>query len=134
MNIDVTAIDQIKFIKEVYNLSLPQGLGFLHFKEDKLTDEEAKELLDVWKNDKQFALDMDYVRGRACKMTVFRDGDKLYIRTPWFDHTNSQLAKLLRKVLPEEELSLLKEEKHNISCNCKICQEKRLLEKEMKEC
>jgi len=131
MNIDVTTIDPIEFIREVYNLSSPQGLGFLHFREDELTDEEAREILDVCKNDLQLFLDMDYIKGRACKMTIFRDEDRLYIRTPWYDHTNSQLAKLLREVLPEQKLSLLKEEGHNISCNCKICQERRSLKKEI---
>ena len=71
MDIDITGIDLIKFVKEVYRLSIPAGLGRLHFKEGGLTDEEAEEILGVWKDDKQFALDMDYVRGRACKMTIF---------------------------------------------------------------
>lgn len=71
MEIDITGIDLIKFIKEVYGLSVPAGLGWLHFTEGEPTDEEAKEILDVWKRDKQFVLDLDYIKGRACKMIVF---------------------------------------------------------------
>ena len=132
MKIDITDINLIVFTKEVYNLSSPQGFGFLHFEEGELTDEEAKEILDTWKNDKQFALEMDYIKGRSCKMVVLRDKDRLFIRTPWYDHTNSQLIKLLRKVLPERELAVLKQDPHNPSCNCKICQERRFLEEEVR--
>jgi len=43
MKIDVTGIDLIQFIKEVYKLSVPAGLGYLHFRKGELTNEEAKE-------------------------------------------------------------------------------------------
>lgn len=134
MKIDVTNVNLIEFIKEVYNLSIPQGLGLFHFEEGELTNNEAKEILEGWKKNKQFILDMDYIKGRACKMTILRDEDRLIINTPWYDHTNSQLAKLLRKSLPSYKLTILKQEKHNISCNCKICQEQKSLEKEMRKC
>jgi len=126
MEIEVTEIDLIKFIKEVYKLSIPAGLGWLHFTKGELIDEEAKEILDTWKNDKQFALDMDYIKGRACKMTVFKNKDKLYIRSPWFDHTDMRLKKLLKSVWPEDKpFPELKAEEHGISCNCVYCQSKR---------
>jgi len=126
MEIDVTGIDLIKFIKEVYKLSIPAGLGWLHFTEGELTSEEAKEISDIWKNDKQFALEMDYIGGRACKMIVFRIKNKLYIRSPWFDHTDIQLKKLLKTVWPKDKpFPELKEEEHGISCHCVHCQSKR---------
>ena len=129
MKIDITGIYLIKFIKEVYKLSVPAGLGYLHFREGELTDEEAKEILNVWKNDKQFALDMDYIKGRACKMTVFRkdrEGKEIFIHFPWFDHTDIQLKKLLKAVWPKEKpFPELKAEEHGISCNCMDCQSKR---------
>jgi len=126
MEIDVTGIDLIKFIREVYKLSIPAGLGWIHFTEGELTDEEAKEILDIWKNNKQFALYMDYIKGRACKMTIFKNKDKLYIRSSWFDHTDIQLKKLLKAVWPEDKpFPELKAEEHGISCNCVHCQSKR---------
>ena len=126
MEIDITGIDLIQFIKEVYKLSVPAGLGWLHFTEGELTDEEAKEILDTWKNDKQFALDMDYIGGRGCKMTVFRKGKNLYIRSPWYDHTDIQLKKLLKAVWPKDKpFPELEPEEHGIACHCVHCQSKR---------
>ena len=126
MEIDITGIDLIKFVKEVYRLSVPVGLGRLHFKEGGLTDEEAKGILDIWKNDKQFALDMDYIKGRACKMTIFKKENKLHIRSPWYDHTDMRLAMLLRAVWPEDKpFPELKAEEHGIACHCMHCQIKR---------
>lgn len=129
MEINITVINLIEFVKEVYRLSVPAGLGWLHFIEGELTDEGAKEILDMWKNDKQFALDMDYIRGRACKMTVFRkdrEGKEIFIRSPWHDHTDIQLKKLLKAVWPEDKpFPELKTEEHGIGCNCMHCQSKR---------
>jgi len=126
MEIDITGINLIEFVKGVYRLSIPAGLGWLHFTEGELTYEEAKEILDIWKKDKQFTLDMDYIKGRACKMTVFRKGKNLYIRSPWYDHTDIQLEKLLKMVWPKDiPFPEIKAEEHGISCNCVLCQNKR---------
>lgn len=38
---------------------------------------------------------MDYVRGRACKFTIFRESGKLFINKNWFDHSEYDLEKLL---------------------------------------
>ncbi|MBA7565285.1 hypothetical protein ES695_13645 [Candidatus Atribacteria bacterium 1244-E10-H5-B2] len=129
MKIDITEIDLIQFVKEVYKLSIPAGLGRLHFKEGGLTDEDAKGILDIWKNDKQFALDMDYVGGRACKMTVFRDRNRIYIRSPWYDHTDMRLTMLLKAIWPEDKpFPELKAEEHGIACHCMHCQIKRRIQ------
>lgn len=126
MEINITGVNLIEFVKEVYRLSVPAGLGWLHFTEEELTNEEAREILDLWKNDKQFALDMDYIKGRACKMTVFKKENKLYICSPWFDHTDMQLKKLLKIVWPKSKpFPEMKKEEHGISCNCVLCQNKR---------
>lgn len=129
MKIDVTGIDLIQFIKEVYKLSVPAGLGYLHFRKGELTNEEAKEILAIWKNDEQFALDIDYLKGRACKITIFRKdrrGEKIFIYSPWYDHTDIQLKKLLKEVWPKDRLfPELKAEEHGISCHCVDCQSKR---------
>ncbi len=124
MKIDVTNVNHVEFIKEVYNLSSPQGMGFLHYQSEALTDEEAKEILKVWEYDRQFFLHMDYVRGRACKMTIFRGKSKLFIQTPWYDHDDSQLKELLKRVLLNQVLPKLSKEEHGIACNCETCQNK----------
>lgn len=126
MEINITGINLIEFVKGVYRLSVPAGLGWLHFTKGELTDEEAKEILNIWKKDKQFALEMDYIKGRACKMNVFRKGKNLYIRFPWYDHTDIQLKKLLKAVWPKDRLfPELKAEEHGISCHCVHCQNER---------
>jgi len=126
MEIDVTGIDLIKFIREVYRLSVQAGLGRLHFIEGEMTDEEAEEILNIWKNDPKFCLDMDYVKGRACKMIVFRIKNKLYIRSPWHDHTDMRLAKLLKTIWPKDiPFPELRAEEHGIACHCMHCQVKR---------
>lgn len=122
MEIDVTKVDPIKFVKEVYNLSVPQGLGFLHFEEGGLTDKEVEAILERGEKDKRIRLSMDYVKGRACKMTVFKDGDRLFFRAPWYDHTDRQLEELLVKTLGK---TLPELEKHNPCCNCRECRKER---------
>ena len=129
MDIDITGIDLVKFVKEVYKLSLPAGLGRLHFREGGLTNGEAEEILGVWKDDKQFALDMDYVGGRACKMAIFREGKKLFIKAPWYDHTDMRLKVLLKMTWPKDKpFPGLKTEEHGIGCHCMHCRIKRRIQ------
>jgi len=106
--IDIGSVDLIKFVQKVYDLSQPQGLGHLHFEEGKLSDEEAKEILDEFKKPGHIPSDvilhMDYVKGRACKMVVWtRANGTIYMRDSWFDHTDKQLDELL------SEFSITKE-------------------------
>lgn len=94
--IDITSVDLKKFVKEVYALSSPAGLGFLHFKPGELSDEAAQAIID--RGDECIAASMDYVNGRQCKMTVFRKPDgKLEIGDNWFDHSTGQLTDLLER-------------------------------------
>ena len=115
--IDVTNVDLVKMIKKVYDLSRPQGLGFIHFTPVPLSDEEASSYVQ-----KDGTVDMDYVKGRACKFNVFKDRDNgsLYIHSPWYDHTDAQLKELLNSLdifINEEQ-----QEEHSYSCNCVKCQ------------
>ncbi len=94
--IDITSVDLKKFVKEVYALSAPAGLGFLHFKPGELSDEDAQAVID--RGDDRIAASMDYVNGRGCKMTVFRNPHgKLEIGDSWFDHSPHQLDDLLER-------------------------------------
>jgi hypothetical protein len=90
--LDITGVDPILFIKNVYALSVPVGMGFLHFREGELDDATA---VDIWHG--HFVnpcISMDYVHGRGCKMTVWNKNGRLYIDEKWFDHTPEQLQKL----------------------------------------
>lgn len=94
--IEITGCDLVKLAQEAYNLSKPQGMGFLHFEEGGLSDKDAAALIT---EDRPIGpLRMDYVKGRACKLTVFRDGDKLYIPDSWYDHSQTHLETLLERI------------------------------------
>jgi len=114
--IDVTGVSLTELVKAAYDLSVPQGLGFLHVLPGGLTDEEAEEL--VQEGDR-IAVNMDYVHGRACKFMVRRDGDKLTISAPWYDHTDEQLRQLLERVGLPAPMELAGE--HGLACNCREC-------------
>lgn len=87
------------FVKDVYDLSRPQGMGHLHFTPGPLSDEEAEAIIKNWEGNERVAVSMDYVHGRACKMTVFRDAETgaLSIHDRWYDHTPRDLQLLLER-------------------------------------
>lgn len=94
----VEELDLVKFVQDVYSLSSPQGMGFLHFQDDDLTIKEAKEIVAGFAGNKHHALNLDYVHGRACKMTVFLSEDGGYeLPDSWFDHTEAQYDELLKR-------------------------------------
>lgn len=103
--IKITGVDLVKFVQKTYELSQPQGLGFMHAEPGGLSEDDAKAILDRDKEGR-VAASMDYVKGRACKMTVFREGDDLFVRPQWYDHSVGQLKTLLSEFgidLPEQE-------------------------------
>ena len=89
-------IDLKKLVAEVFSMSKPQGMGYMHFTEAPLPDDEIAGIVDREAPDKFIVLHMDYVRGRACKFLVFREKDtgKLCIDTYWYDHTHADLVEL----------------------------------------
>ena len=112
--IDITKVDLVQFVKKVYDLSVPQGFGFLHAVDGSLTDEEASTLINPKGRN---AISMDYVRGRACKMNVFRTDDKLTINDSWYDHTDEDFNVLLDTFnINRPELA-----EHGCSCACSTC-------------
>jgi len=129
--IDITGINLVEFAKKVYELSAPQGLGKLHYDPNPLTDDEASNFI-CRPNDlnQDVILDMDYVKGRACKMTVWRKDGKLEIADKWFDHTDKIFIKLLAilEIIPPEEMP-----EHVIACNCIDCQSKHIVEEDFIE-
>ena len=118
--IDVTGVDLVKLAQKAYELSSPQGMGFLHFAPGGLTEEEAQSLVN--KDDRWGPLSMDYVRGRSIKLHVRRDNGKLVLPDSWYDHTDSQYKELLEEV--GVEISKAPKD-HSVACNCIECQRKR---------
>lgn len=119
--IDVTKVDLVKLAQTAYALSGPQGLGFLHFTEGGLSEEEAKSIVNADTNNRWCALSMDYVHGRSIKLHVRREGAKLVLDDGWYDHIDEQYKELLKSVGIEINPS----RDHGVSCNCKDCQRKR---------
>jgi hypothetical protein len=94
--IEITGADLKSIVKTAYRLSRPQGLGHIHFQPGDLTDEEASQL--IREEHKATPVSLDYVKGRACKLIVFRDGEKLFIRDRWYDHSQHDLQMLLEAI------------------------------------
>lgn len=96
--IKVTGASLTELVKAAYDLSLPQGMGFAHYEPGPMSDERAQAIVGRHAADSRIAVSMDYVNGRAVKMTVFRTGGDLWIRKDWFDHSDMQLAELLDRI------------------------------------
>jgi hypothetical protein len=116
--IDVTGVDLVKFAQKAYELSSPQGFGFFHFTPEPLAEDRAAAMVE---REGHCALSMDYVDGRACKITVFRKGDKLEICDSWYDHTDEQLKKLLEAF----DIKFEAASEHGCACNCAKCRVER---------
>ena len=119
--IDVTNVDMVKFVKKVYDLSRPQGLGMMHYTPKPLTDDEAKQFIQD-----DGTVDMDYVGGRACKMHVFNRDGVLSVHDSWYDHSDTQFSELLAHVgLGKDAPSDGDAPDHGCACNCDDCRVKR---------
>jgi len=118
MRIKITGVDLVEFTKKVYELSVPQGLGFMQFTDNPLDTKEAEELINTYKNDGYSALSLDYIHGRACKMIVFKENNELFINSVWYDHTDEQLKQLLNTFNITVPVSGM----HGIAYNCSNCQ------------
>ncbi len=122
--IDITNVDLVDFAKKVYELSVPQGLGRLQFTDEPLSDKEAKQIVALYAQSSAYALDMDYVKGRACKMTAFRNNGILQIPDSWYDHTDKCFDLLLNNFGIERNTK----KEHGCACNCIDCQSARTTE------
>lgn len=91
--IDITGVDLRKFIKEVYELSKAQGLGFVDFKKGGLSEEDVDKIIKAGKG----SVYMDYVNGRACKMRARLEDGRLTIPSEWYDHSDYLLGELLKR-------------------------------------
>jgi len=95
---NVKELDLVKFIQDVYAMSAPRGLGFLHFQPGDLSVRTAEEFVELRADDERIVLSLDYIQGRACKMTVWRGAGGTYdLPDSWYDHTDAQYTELLRQ-------------------------------------
>jgi hypothetical protein len=82
-------------IKKAFELSRPQGLGFIHHREGPLEEEAVQEIMSRGYN--RLLADMDYVHGRSCKFHVRQSEDDgfMLLDPSWYDHSDYQLDELL---------------------------------------
>lgn len=102
--LEITGVDLPSVIQAAYALSVPVGLGYLHHRDGPLDPQQAIQI--VARADKDF-VNVDYLNGRAVKLTVHRDGERLFIPKRWFDHTVAQLAQLLTDIGMHQKISQL---------------------------
>ena len=96
--IEITGCDLRSFVQDAYRLSQPQGLGWLHYQPDDLTDEDLDQLVDPQFQWPGHAVSMDYVNGRAVKRTVRKEDDgRLTMPSWWYDHTDDAYRALCVK-------------------------------------
>lgn len=79
--ISLVGLNKAEVLAALYNASHAQGMGFLHFKPEPMTTEQAADLL---KTQTYF----DYLHGRVMKIDL--RGDEL--RTGAYDRDNGQGA------------------------------------------
>lgn len=96
--IEVTGIDVRRLVASVYAESEAVGYGVLHFEPGPLPDRELDRIVGHMRiQGEGCCLSLDYVKGRAVKFHLFRDGqDRLWVRRTWFDHSEMQLFRALR--------------------------------------
>ena len=88
--IDISGLDKKKVLMALYDAAKPQGLGFLHFSVEPMTEEDAATLLG---KDTYF----DYVNGRVMKVDLTYDNhfdERLYDR----DNGEGAAAKAVERV------------------------------------
>lgn len=63
MKFDISKMKKTEVLRALYNAAKPQGMGFLHYTPEPMTEEEAEALLA--KGDY-----FDYVKGRVMKVSL----------------------------------------------------------------
>jgi hypothetical protein len=88
-----------KVVKEVYDMCLPVGAGFLQYTPDKMTEEQAKEYVTRFTSTEN-EIHMDYVGGRQCKFSMKISFGYIveFDDEEWFDHTPLELKYLISKL------------------------------------
>lgn len=103
LRITITRSDLPKVITKAYELSQPQGMGFLQAIHGPIPDQVLQQILDRVDNAPMPYLKrvgMDYVQGRAIKLCIPFDAEAgtYYLEDTgngWYDHSPDQWAELL---------------------------------------
>lgn len=90
-------------VAHAYNLSRPQGLGFMHYTPEPMTLEEAQQVVDAGGTSfghTKVGVSLDYVNGRAVKLHIREDVEGYFLEDDgtWFDHGPTLWAELKRLI------------------------------------
>ena len=90
-------------IRAAYDLSHPQGMGYLHFNPKPMTEEQAQKIIDD--QSKWGRINLDYVSGRAVKLTFYVDEEGHYVidGEGWFDHSDENWMAFKHLIIGEGE-------------------------------
>jgi hypothetical protein len=69
--VDISGLEKWAVLKVLYDRTNPQGMGFLHFVEGDMSEEEARAIVER-------TLVFDYLKGRVMKVDI--SGDRF---DPW---------------------------------------------------
>lgn len=75
--VSIKGLGKAKVLAALYNASHPQGMGFLQYTPEDMTEQEAQALLDQRGN-----FSFDYLKGRVMKVDIRSDelDERLYDR------------------------------------------------------
>ena len=94
-------VEPWQVVKAVYDMSVPVGLGFLHYVNGDISEETAKMVTEGAKYGVPGAQSyhLDYVAGRQCKFG-FKHTEEgcTFDDEAWYDHTKYQLEDLIAKL------------------------------------
>ena len=119
--LEITGVNLVELVKRVYDGSVPAGMGLIHYEAGELTDEEAKALIREARCNGDAVVNMDYVKGRCCKFTVWEEDGRHFVPRKWHDHTDNHYIGLLGAF----GVTLNECTPHGIACHCINCQDKR---------
>lgn len=86
-----------------FDLSRPQGLGFLHYKpgsaDAEMFRDDIKRAIAADTSKPFFkSIHLDYVQGCACKFSIRYDADGWFVEGPrWYDHSPEALLELVNR-------------------------------------
>ena len=70
--INIKGLSKAKVLAALYNHSKPQGMGFLIYDPEPMTEEGAQNVIDVLEKE-GYRLYFDYIKGRVMKVDITRD-------------------------------------------------------------
>lgn len=106
--IDLTGINLVRLLRVAYDLSIPLGMGNIHFRPGPLPIDEAHEVVrrqsDLLPD---MVLTVDYLHGRSIKLHVRKEhidgAERWWMYNDWLDHSRDQIDVLVSKARGEYE-------------------------------